>query len=158
MWADPAVVRFIGAKPSTAQQTWSRLLTYLGLWQALNFGYWAIEKRDSGEFIGEIGFADFKRDIVPAMQNVPELGFALVSSKHGKGYAREAVRAVLGWGDRHLPSARTVALTNEENAASRRVLEASGYHLFDRAAFNGSPVHFFERYCARQSAATETTV
>ncbi|HEY5340308.1 MAG TPA: GNAT family N-acetyltransferase [Candidatus Aquilonibacter sp.] len=117
-----------------------------------------IEERDSGAFVGEIGFADFKRDIVPAMQNVPELGFALVSAKHGKGYAREAVHAVLGWSDRHLPSARTVALSNEENAASLRVLQTSGYRIFDRAAFNGTPVLFFERYCARQSAAVETTV
>ena len=145
MWADPAVVRFIGGKPSTRQQTWSRLLTYMGHWAAMKYGYWAIEERQSGRFIGDIGFADFKRDIAPAMQNVPEFGFALASPAHGKGYASEAVRAALAWGDAHLPSTRTVCLVNDENAASLHILEKAGYRVFERAAFNGTPVLFLER-------------
>jgi hypothetical protein len=76
MWADPAVTRFIGGVPSTKQQTWSRLLAYVGHWPIMGFGYWAIEERTTGEFAGEIGFADFKRDTIPAMKDVPELGFA----------------------------------------------------------------------------------
>lgn len=145
MWADPAVVRFIGGVPSTRQQTWSRLLTYMGHWQALKYGYWAIEEKATGAFTGEVGFADFKRDIIPAMQNVPELGFALVSSAHGKGYATEAVNAVLAWGDAHLPSKRTVCMVNEGNTASLRIVEKAGYQRFERAEFNGTPVLFLER-------------
>ncbi len=145
MWTDPLVVRHIGGKPSTAQQVWSRILTYMGHWQAMNFGYWAIEEKSTGKFIGEIGFADFKREIAPSMRSVPELGFALVSSAHGKGYASEAVRAVLEWGDEHLPSKRTVALVNEVNAPSVRILEKSGYREFERTTFNDAPVIFMER-------------
>ena len=95
--------------------------------------------------IGEIGFADFKRDIAQSMQNVPEIGFALRSATHGRGYGSEAVGAVLAWGDTHLPSPRTVALVNEENQRSLRILERYGYGAFDRAQFNGSPVLFLER-------------
>lgn len=149
MWADPAVVRFIGGKPSTPAQTWQRMLTYLGHWKAMSYGYWAIEEKSTGTFVGEIGFADFKRDIGPQMRNVPEIGFALVSDAHGKGYATEAVRAVLEWGDANLPSKRTVALVNEDNAASRHILEKAGYTVFDRAQFNGAPVLFLERAPAR---------
>lgn len=145
MWADPAVTRFIGGRASTPQQTWSRLLTYLGHWAVMGFGYWAIEERDSGAFAGEIGFADFKRDIAPEMQNVPELGFALASSFHGRGFASEAVRAVLAWGDGHLNSKRTVALVNEDNAASIHILEKSGYRAFDRSTLADSRVLFLER-------------
>lgn len=146
MWADPAVVRFIGGVPSTGAQTWSRLLTYMGHWQAMKYGYWAIEEKSTGAFAGEIGFADFKRDIDAAMQNVPELGFALVSRAHGKGYGSEAVAAVLAWGDAHLPSRRTVCIVNEGNAASLHIVENAGYHAFGRAVFNGSPVLFLERW------------
>lgn len=147
MWADPAVVRFIGGTPSTPQQTWSRLLNYMGHWQAMNYGYWAIEERSSGTFIGEAGFADFKRDIAPSMQNVPELGFALVAGAHGKGYGTEAVAAVLAWGDAHLPSKRTVCMVNEANAASLRIVEKAGYRIFERAVLNGTPLLFLERFC-----------
>lgn len=146
MWADPAVVRFIGGQASTRQQCWSRLLNYIGHWRLMGFGYWAIESKSTGAFIGEIGFADFKRDIIPAMQNVPELGFALVSSEHGKGYASEAVHAVLEWGDANVPSKRTVCMINEENAASLRVVEKAGYRTFERTTLSGSPVMFLERW------------
>jgi RimJ/RimL family protein N-acetyltransferase len=145
MWADPIVTRFIGGKPSTPQQTWSRLLTYLGHWVAMGYGYWAIEEKSTGKFIGEIGFADFKRDIAPSMRNVPELGFALVPEAHGKGYATEAVRAVLDWGDARLPSKRTVCLVNVDNGASLRILEKNGYSIFERTTMNDSPVAFLER-------------
>ncbi|HET9096864.1 MAG TPA: GNAT family N-acetyltransferase [Candidatus Baltobacteraceae bacterium] len=145
MWADPAVVRFIGGVPSTRQQTWSRLLTYKGHWQAMNYGYWAIEEKSTGAFAGEIGFADFKRDIIPAMQNVPELGFALVSDLQGKGYGTEAVNAVLAWGDAHLPSKRTVCMVNENNIPSLRIVEKSGYRIFERSNVNGRTVLFLER-------------
>jgi len=72
MWADPIVTRFIGGKPSTQQQTWARVLGYVGHWSLLGFGYWAIEEKASGRFIGEIGFADFKREIAAPMKDVPE--------------------------------------------------------------------------------------
>lgn len=145
MWADPLVTRFIGGRASTPQQTWSRLLTYLGHWQVLGYGYWAVEEKSSGAFIGEAGFADFKRDIVEAMRNAPEIGFAFVSSAHGKGYATETVRAILQWGDEHLTSKRTVCLVNEENAPSLRVVEKAGYRAFSHTTFNDTPVVFLER-------------
>ncbi len=145
MWSDPGVTRFIGGRPSTRQQTWSRLLTYIGHWDALGYGYWAIEEKATGAFIGEIGFADFKRDIDPSMQNVPEIGFALRSLVHGRGYGTEAVNAVVAWGDEYLPSSRTVALVSGENLPSLRILERCGYDVFDRGEFNGSPVKFLER-------------
>lgn len=145
LWSDPIVTRFIGGKPSTPQQTWSRLLNYIGHWQAMGYGYWAIEEKSTGLYAGEIGFADFKRDIIPAMQNVPELGFALMPAVHGKGYATEAARAVLAWGDAHLPSARTVAMVHRENTASARVLEKVGYSVFERSVFLDQPALFLER-------------
>ena len=86
-----------------------------------------------------------EEDIIDAMRNVPELGFALVSNAHGKGYATEAVRAVLDWGDRYLPSKRTVCLVNEQNLASVRIVERAGYRAFERSTYNDSPVIFLER-------------
>jgi RimJ/RimL family protein N-acetyltransferase len=145
MWADPNVTRFIGGRPSTRAQTWSRLLTYIGHWTALDFGYWAIEDRSTGNFVGEIGFADFKREISPSMQDVPEIGFALCSGVHGRGYGAEALEAVLSWGDAHLASTRSVALVNADNHASLHILERAGYRIFDRAQYGGSAVMYLER-------------
>jgi RimJ/RimL family protein N-acetyltransferase len=146
MWVDPNVVRFIGGIPSSEQQVWMRILNYAGHWALLGFGYWAVEEKATDEFIGEIGFANFHRTIAPAMQNVPEAGWAFVSRVHGQGYATEALRAVLAWGDVYLASPRTVCLIGAENHASRRVAEKCGYRTFEQSEFMGEPTIFFERF------------
>lgn len=145
MWSDPNVTRYIGGKPSTEQQTWSRLLNYAGHWSLLGFGYWAVEETASGRFIGELGFANFKRDIAPEMRDAPELGWALAAGVHGRGFGTEAVRAAVAWGDRYLAASRTVCLIDPDNAASIRIAEKCGYRAFRETQFNDRPILFFER-------------
>lgn len=156
MWSDPAVTRFIGGKPSTAQQTWSRLLGYAGHWALLGFGYWAIEETTTGEFAGELGFADFKRDIAPSMRDVPELGWALATRVHGQGYATEAVQAVVAWGDAHFGAARTVCMIDPDNVASIRVAQKCGYQEFARTSFNDRATLFFERETSDKNEGPES--
>lgn len=156
MWSDPNVTQYITGRASTQQQTWMRLLTYLGHWALLGFGYWAIEEKSSGEFVGEVGFADFKRDVAPSMMGKPELGFALAPRFHGRGYATESVRAALGWGDAHLPGRTTVCIVNPQNAASVRVVEKCGYAIVERARYNEQPVLCLARYaCSEESSSSE---
>ena len=148
MWSDPGVTRYIGGKPSTETQTWARLQAYVGHWAMLGFGYWVIETKDTREFVGEIGLAEFKRDIARSMRCDPEIGFALASAFHGKGLATESALAVLAWADVHLLSTRTVCLINPENAASRRVVEKCGYQVFEQGSFGDKPVLFLDRLAA----------
>jgi RimJ/RimL family protein N-acetyltransferase len=150
MWSDPAVTRFISGRASTEQQTWTRLLSYIGHWALMGFGYWVIEERSSGEFAGEIGFADFKRDIAASMKSGPELGFALASRFHGKGYATEAVQAALSWADVSIPARKTVCLINIDNAPSLHVAEKCGYEVMERSLYNEQPVLFLSRLAKRE--------
>lgn len=143
MWGDPDVVRYIGGKPFSRQEAWSKVLRYTGHWALLGFGYWALEARDTGAFLGEIGLADFKRELEPSIDGVPELGFALVPAAHGKGLAKEAARAVLAWADSRFP--RTVALVDEGHKGSLRVLEALGYRRCARTRYAGADVELHER-------------
>ena len=145
MWSDPIVTRFIGGKPFSEEETWARLLRYAGHWSLMGFGYWAIEEKDTHSFVGELGFADFKRDIEPSIKGMPELGWALISRVHGKGYATEAVRAVVAWGEQHFGSARTVCIIRPENVASIRVAEKCGYRELQRTAYKGHATIIFAR-------------
>ncbi|HWT04325.1 MAG TPA: GNAT family N-acetyltransferase, partial [Xanthomonadales bacterium] len=94
---------------------------------------------------GELGFANFHRDIAASMRDVPELGWALASRFHGKGYATEAVRAAVAWADVRFESARTVCLIDPDNVASVRVAQKCGYDVFERAVFNEQPTLFLAR-------------
>ncbi len=145
MWADPIVIRYIGGKPLTAEETWAKVLRYAGLWSLLGFGYWALEEKSTGAFIGELGFADFKRSIQPSLDGVPELGWALVSQAHGKGYATEAVRAAIKWGDEKFGTERTVCIISPENVASMRVAEKCGFREYQRTRYKEHAVILLER-------------
>jgi len=145
MWGDPAVVRHIGGRPFTAEETWGKILRYAGLWSLLGFGYWAIEEKGSGRFVGEVGFADFKREIEPSFAGAPEIGWALASWAHGSGFATEAVGAAVAWGDEHLAVARTVCLIDPNNLASIRVAAKCGYREFARTTYKDHPTILFRR-------------
>ena len=136
MWADPAVVRFISGKPATREESWARLLRYPGHWALMGYGFWAIEEKASGAFVGEGGLADFKRDIEPAF-DAPEQGWALSPAMHGKGYAHEAASAMLAWGEAHFRRRDFVCMISPDNAASLRLADKLGYREFARTTYKG---------------------
>jgi len=145
MWADAKITEHIGGKPQNEEESWTRFLRYAGHWQVMGFGYWVVEEKASGNFLGEVGFADYKRDIQPSLKGVPEIGWALAAHAHGQGFATEAVRAAVAWGDEHFPTKRTACIIAPENAASLRVAEKCGYREFQRTTYKGKPALMFER-------------
>lgn len=145
MWADAKVVQYIGGKSQTEEESWTRFLRYVGHWVALGFGYWVIEEKATSAFVGEIGFADYKRDMQPALRGIPEIGWVLISPSHGKGYATEAVRSVVAWGDQRFGSLRTACIIAPSNHASVRVAEKCGYVESGTAIYKGNAVRLFMR-------------
>jgi len=144
-WADPEVVRFIGGRPSTEEESWTRLLRNTALWPMLGYGYWAATEKATGRYAGDVGFADFKREIEPSIKGVPEIGWVLAPWSHGRGYATEAAQAALRWLENALGPQRTVCIINDDNFASFRVAEKCGYREFARTDYKGSAVVMLER-------------
>jgi RimJ/RimL family protein N-acetyltransferase len=145
MWADPVVTRFIGGQPLTEEEAWTKFLRYAGHWALLGFGYWVVEEKATGDFVGEVGFADYKRDLQPSLKGVPEIGWVLASHTHGKGYATEAVRAAVAWGDAHFQSPRTACIIAPENQTSIRVAVKCGYREAQPAVYKGRPMLMYVR-------------
>lgn len=148
MWSDPVVTRFIGGQPHTKEQVWGRLLRYIGHWQALGFGYWAVETIEDGRYVGEVGFSDFRRDIEPGFDGIPEIGWVLSPSAHGRGLASEAAQAALAWRDRSLPPGETVAIIAPEHTASLRIAEKFGFQRGKTVPYHGAPIVILRRPAA----------
>jgi RimJ/RimL family protein N-acetyltransferase len=144
MWADPEVVRFIGGVPSTGEQAWARLLRYAGHWALLGFGFWVIVERATGRFAGELGLADFKRDLDPPIGEL-ETGWVLQRWAHGRGFATEALGAVLAWSDARFPDRATACVIEPDNAASIRVARKCGYLEVARTVYHGDPIVVYRR-------------
>jgi RimJ/RimL family protein N-acetyltransferase len=145
MWADQSVVRYITGRPSTRAEAWSRLLRHIGHWRALGFGYWVVEDCQTGEFLGEVGFADYKRDIDPPMEGVPEIGWVLAVAAQGRGLASEAAAAAVQWADRNLTAEKTACIMDPQHEASVRVARKNGYFEARTATFMGEPTLVMER-------------
>jgi RimJ/RimL family protein N-acetyltransferase len=144
LWSDPRVVRFIGGRPLTREHVWARLLRYLGHWSVMGYGFWAACERTTGRFVGEVGLADFKREIAVGFDGAPEAGWVLAPWSHGQGLATEAMAAVHGWAEA-AGHARTVCLIDHDNTASLRVAAKSGYRELARTPYKGADVFVLER-------------
>ena len=145
MWSDEDVVRHIGGIPSTAAEIWSRLLRYGGLWPFLGYGYWAVEDRATERFVGEVGFADFKRDVGQELDGIPEAGWVISPNWAGQGYATEAMRAALQWFDKARPGSTSFCMIAPDNAASIRVAAKLGYRLERETSYKDSPIEIHLR-------------
>jgi RimJ/RimL family protein N-acetyltransferase len=83
---------------------------------------WAVTERGAGGLIGTVTLDTWDRTNRHA-----EIGFVLHPSEWGKGYAGEAVRAVLACGFDALDLHRVEAELDPRNGASARLLERLGF-------------------------------
>ncbi|MBP1850557.1 GNAT family N-acetyltransferase [Rhizobium halophytocola] len=145
LWADERTVRYITGLPSPRNISWARILRGIGHWHVMGYGYWTVEDRMTGAFLGEVGFADFKRGLDIAVDGLPEAGWVMTPAWQGRGFASEAVAAMMQWGDRYLPSRHTYCLIAPEHGASIRVAEKAGFRLTGRIAIEDKPALVLER-------------
>lgn len=145
--SEPQVVEQIGIPPQDRETCWRRLLMYRGMWQTLEFGYLAITDRQTGRFLGEAGFADFKRDLKPCIDGLPEAGWALLPEAMGKGIATEAVQCMLHWLKKHTQTERIVCLISPDNKASINVAEKCGFHFFSDTVYRDEPSLLYAQTC-----------
>ncbi|WP_374622062.1 GNAT family N-acetyltransferase [Devosia sp.] len=148
MWADPDVVRFIGGKPFDRESSWSRFLRHFGVWQLMGFGFFAIEEKETGHFVGEAGFHDLRRNLVPSLEGTLEAGWALNSGGQGWGYATEAMSAAIGWAGTAFAGQRMTCIINPDNLPSIRVAGRLGFTELARTSYFESPIVVFERRSA----------
>ena len=145
MWADEEVVRFIGGQKLSREDTWRRSLAACGQWPYSGFGYWIVERKADGSVVGQIGFADFKRDMAPVIEGEPELGYVFAPCVHGQGIAHEACTAALAWADANLGADSYPAIISPENKASIRLAERLGFTREPDAIYRGETIALYRR-------------
>jgi RimJ/RimL family protein N-acetyltransferase len=90
------------------------------------FGPRLVVERDSGLVVGSVGF------LGPPGNGCVEVGYGLVASRRGRGYATEAVRTTVRFALDHPAVTKVVATVEVGNAASVRVLEKNGFRFRSR--------------------------
>ena len=138
MWSDPVFLRHLGPGRSE-EEAWRGFLYHHGMWSMIGYGLWAVEEKVSRAYIGDAGFMRTRRGLPIDCGDLPEGGWTLVPSAHGKGYGREATEAAIAWADRHLEAPRTWCLINAENEVSLRVAARMGYRKATGVTLRDAP-------------------
>jgi RimJ/RimL family protein N-acetyltransferase len=119
MAADEEVTRFIGG-PISRSNAWGRIAFNIGHCNLRGFGFWAVDRKSDGKFIGRIGV------FYPDGWEAVEVGWVLAKPYWGHGYATEAAKASLHFGFQQTSVAKLVSFIDPDNYASQRVAERIG--------------------------------
>ncbi|WKD49653.1 GNAT family N-acetyltransferase [Microbulbifer spongiae] len=123
MNTDPRVMAFFPALLTRGESDAGvdRNSTYI---EEYGWGFWALELKESGEFLGFVGIKPVPDDLpfAPAV----EIGWRLAHPHWGKGYATEAARASLAVAFERLQLAEVASFTALPNLRSQRVMERLG--------------------------------
>jgi RimJ/RimL family protein N-acetyltransferase len=130
---EPDFHRFVGDRGLKTVEDAAGYLAekILPSYSRFGFGFYRVELKPCGTPIGICGLV--KRETLEWV----DIGFSFLESYRGKGYAFEAARAVMLYGQTILGLARIVGVTAPENRISIRLLEKLGLHFEKRIHLPG---------------------
>ena len=156
LFADVEVMTFSsGTKSREESQAW--LKKCFNNYSEFGFGLWAVVKKDGREVIGYCGLSCFS-DICG--QKEIEVGYRLMRSEWGFGFATEAAIAVRDYGFMKEDLGRLIALVDPSNLASIRVAQKMGMRFEKEALLEGydhpDHVYFIEKETMDNKAVVAT--
>lgn len=116
LYADPAVARWVGGV-KTPEETGAWLAWRMESFALQGYGHLAVLDRETGSFLGRCGLAHWEIEGKDEL----EIGYALVRSAWGRGFATEAAKAVRDYAVVELGQRRLIALVAYGNERSARV-------------------------------------
>ncbi|MEE9207654.1 MAG: GNAT family N-acetyltransferase [Gemmatimonadota bacterium] len=121
-FADEATARYVGGR-CDRDTAWRRMATLIGHWELRGYGYWAVEERETGKFVGCVGlwFSEGWPEL--------ELGYWLRPEMQGRGYAVEAARESRAYAFEVVGADTLVSYIHPDNEPSKRVAERLGAQL-----------------------------
>lgn len=120
IYGDPEVMRFVGAGGAVSPGTTAQMITdYRRHQREHGFAFWAVVDRGTDALIGDAGLELTRFGI--------ELGYTLARTAWGRGLATEAAQLCVDAAFGPLDIPRLVAVADDENPASARVLQKLGF-------------------------------
>jgi RimJ/RimL family protein N-acetyltransferase len=136
MNADPQVMQYIDDVQDRAA-AFRSLCANMGHWHLRGYGPWAVEERATGRFVGRAGLLRWE----PWTEM--EVGYALIPSAWGKGYASEAAARSLRYAHEVVHARGVVSRILPDNAASIRVAERLGARYAGDVQLKGKAISVY---------------
>jgi RimJ/RimL family protein N-acetyltransferase len=121
--ADEQTVRYLGTRPMNRAEAWRSMALALGHWSIRGYGFFTVENKATGEWIGRVG------PWFPEGWPDREVGWTISPDHLRQGYATEAGRASIDYVFDNLGWSNVVHVILEGNRASIAVAEKLGSRL-----------------------------
>ena len=121
--ADENTVRYLGVKPMNRAEAWRSMALAIGHWSIRGYGFFSLEHRETGAWIGRVG------PWYPQGWPAPEVGWTISPDYVGQGYATEAARAAIQYAFTELGWPQIIHVILEGNEASIAVARKVGSAL-----------------------------
>jgi RimJ/RimL family protein N-acetyltransferase len=138
MMEPAAVRRYLGAMQPSTSDVFARLLRNAGSWALYGYGTFMVRERGRQAIVGNCGVFHSWRGLGEDFDDKPEAGWILAESHFGRGVAREAMEAALGWFDREHGPREVVCMIDPDNAPSLSLATKLGFAPTRLAALPGS--------------------
>ncbi|MEH6757929.1 MAG: GNAT family N-acetyltransferase [Parasphingorhabdus sp.] len=145
MLQDPVVMRYFEGEPSTDNEIWLKFLEHFGRWELLDYGLFSIIEKETGLWVGNAGFGDFRRGLGTDFDPFHEAAWVMSQAGQNKGYAFEAMSAAHIWLEKQFFPEKTVCIINPENAPSIRLAGKLGYQKSGMGIYKDNEVVMFQR-------------
>ena len=136
--SDPEVVRYLFWEVRSLEENRAALERKMSdsVWEEGRAFCWAVIETETQMLLGEVVLI-----CRSALHQQAELGYVFGTASQGRGFAGEAVQAVLDFAFQHLPVHRIYARTDARNLGSRKLLERVGLrqeaHFIQSEIFKG---------------------
>jgi [ribosomal protein S5]-alanine N-acetyltransferase len=139
MNADPEVHKYLSNHPVQSIEAERQMITsILKQYEDYGIGRWTVIEKNTNDFVGWTGFK-FMPGPINKHSNFIDFGYRLMRKHWNKGYASESGKASLEYGIKTFGYKDVYAMTDIDNAASRRVLEKLGFHLYEIFPYDAEP-------------------
>lgn len=118
--ADADVTRYLTGEPVSRADAWRQIAAIIGHWSLRGFGWWAVERKTDGTFMGRVGMN------YPEGWPGIEVGWTLGKEYWGAGYATEAAKAAMAYAFLTQNLERVISVIHIDNAASQAVARRLG--------------------------------
>jgi RimJ/RimL family protein N-acetyltransferase len=120
----PAVMARLGG-PKELHEIEAKHALSMAQYAQEGFSFLMMVEKAGGDLVGHCGLKRVTNPLAPNLGD-HEIGWLVREDRWRRGYAEEAVRAVLGWAFTRIGAPHVVALTSEANTASWRLMEKLG--------------------------------
>ena len=145
MMAEPRVFEHVGGKPLDDEEAMRRLCMYSGFWTIQGTGMWAVEDRTAATLVGQVGLFNLNRALDPHPPGRFEMGWIFATECHGRGIAREACDAALGWLAQTFGPTPLFAIIAPGNEPSMKLAERLGFERTADATYKGEAISCWQR-------------